>query len=75
MTASEEYFDVNAEPARFDGAFEPDHTEQKVPPIDGHEDEISTVRDSVLNEPAFTGQLQQAELSQWLAEKRVLCTL
>lgn len=75
MTAPEEYFDVNAEPSRFDGRFEADPTEQAVRPIDGHEDEISTVRDSVLNEPTFTGELRQAELGQWLAEKRSRCTL
>ncbi|HRS72357.1 MAG TPA: PrsW family glutamic-type intramembrane protease, partial [Anaerohalosphaeraceae bacterium] len=40
----------------------------------GREDEISTVRDSVLNEPVFTGQLKQAELGQWLAQKRSQCT-
>ncbi|MBC8377819.1 MAG: PrsW family intramembrane metalloprotease [Planctomycetes bacterium] len=45
------------------------------PHIDGSEDEISTIRDSVLNEPAMTGKLQQAELGQWLAEKRGQCTL
>ncbi|MEN8128017.1 MAG: PrsW family glutamic-type intramembrane protease [Planctomycetota bacterium] len=75
MTAPEEYFDVNAEPSKFDGRFEPDPKERQVPPIDGHEDEISTVRDSVQNEPAFTGQLQQAELSTWLAQKRAQCTI
>ncbi len=75
MTEKKEYFDVNAEPANFNGAFQPDPCEQKVPAIDGHEDEISTVRDSVLNEPAFTGQLKQAHLGQWLAQKRAECTL
>lgn len=75
MTAPENYFDINSEPSGFDGRFEPDPTEQKVPPIDGHEDEISTIRDSVLNEPAFTGKLQQSELGQWIAQKRAACTL
>lgn len=75
MTAPDDYFDIHSEPSGFDGPFESDPTEQKVPPIDGHEDEISTVRDSVLNEPAFTGQLQQAEMGQWLAQKRARCTL
>jgi RsiW-degrading membrane proteinase PrsW (M82 family) len=75
MTAPENYFDVNAEPARFNGDFEPDRTEQKVPPIDGHEDDISTMRDSVLNEPAFTGKLQQSELGLWIAQKRAACTM
>lgn len=75
MTDKKHYFDVNAEPANFDGAFNPDPSEQKVPAIDGHEDEISTVRDSVQNEPAFTGELKQAHLGQWLAQKRAECTL
>jgi RsiW-degrading membrane proteinase PrsW (M82 family) len=75
MTAPDNYFDVNAEPAGFNGHFEPDPTEQNVGPIDGHEDEISTIRDSVLNEPAFTGKLQQSELGQWIAQKRAACTL
>lgn len=75
MTTPDDYFDVNSEPSRFDGHFVPDPSEQSVPAIDGHEDEISTVRDSVGNEPAFTGQLAQAEISQWLQEKRGQCTL
>lgn len=75
MTDKKDYFDINAEPANFDGAFSPDPCEQRIPAIDGREDEISTVRDSVLNEPAFTGGLKQAHLGQWLAEKRAQCTL
>ncbi len=75
MTDKNDYFDVNAEPARFEGQFTPDPCEQRVEPIDGHEDEISTVRDSVLNEPAFTGELKQAHLGEWMAQKRAQCTL
>jgi RsiW-degrading membrane proteinase PrsW (M82 family) len=75
MTAPDNYFDIHSEPSGFDGRFEPDPTEQKVPPIDGHEDEISTIRDSVLNEPAFTGNLQQSEVGQWIAQKRAACTI
>lgn len=75
MTTSDDYFDVNNEPSKFNGRFEQDPTEQEVGPIDGHEDEISTVRDSVQNEPAFTGQLQQPQLGQWLAKKRSECTI
>jgi RsiW-degrading membrane proteinase PrsW (M82 family) len=74
MTTPADYFDVNAEPTAFEGGFRPDPTEETVPPIDGHEDEIFTVRDSVLNEPALTGELKQAELGQWLAQKRAQCT-
>lgn len=74
MTTPDEYFDVRSEPANTDGPLTPDSSEQKVPAIDGHEDEISTVRDSVLNEPALTGELKQAHLGQWLAEKRAACT-
>ena len=74
MTDKNDFFDVNTEPARFDGQFIPDPCEQRVGPIDGHEDEISTVRDSVLNEPVFTGQLKQAHLGEWLAQKRAQCT-
>lgn len=74
MSTPDDYFDVNAEPVNFPGRFQADPCESSVPPIDGHEDEISTVRDSVLNEPAFTGQLKQAELGQWLAQKRARCT-
>lgn len=74
MNAPENYFNVNDEPSQFNGQFRPDPSEKTVPEIDGHEDEISTVRDSVLNEPAFTGQLQQAELGAWLSQKRTQCT-
>ena len=75
MTAPKDYFDVNAEPSNFQGRFVPDPTEQTVGPIDGAEDEISTIRDSVSNEPAFTGELKQAHLGQWLIEKRAQCTI
>jgi RsiW-degrading membrane proteinase PrsW (M82 family) len=75
MTTPNEYFDVNAEPNRFDGKFHPDPTEQTVPLIDGHEDEISTLRDSVRNEPAFTGSVQQTEIAAWLTQKRAQCTV
>lgn len=75
MTTPADYFDVNSEPSNFQGRFSPDPTEQTVPPIDGHEDEISTIRDSVLNEPAFTSEQKQFELSQWIAKKRAECTL
>lgn len=75
MTAPEDYFDINAEPSGFNGQFDPDPSERKIPPIDGKEDEISTIRDSVQNEPAFTGKLQQPQLGQWLARKRAACTL
>ena len=75
MTAPDNYFDINNEPARYNGQFTPDPSEETVPAIDGHEDEISTIRDSVLNEPAFTGHLDQAELSVWLAQKRAHCTI
>jgi RsiW-degrading membrane proteinase PrsW (M82 family) len=74
MTAPDNYFDINSEPSQFEGQFQPDPSEQSVPVIDGQEDEISTVRDSVLNEPAFTGRLKQAELGVWLSQKRNQCT-
>ena len=74
MTTSDDFFDINNEPTRFNGRFASDPCEKSVPAIDGHEDEISTVRDSVLNEPAFTGSLQQAQLGLWLSEKRAQCT-
>ncbi|MHC4551516.1 MAG: PrsW family glutamic-type intramembrane protease [Planctomycetota bacterium] len=74
MTTPEDYFDVRSEPVNTNGPMKPDPCEQKVPAIDGREDEISTVRDSVLNEPAFTGELKQAHLGQWLTEKRKACS-
>lgn len=75
MTTPADYFDVNSEPTNFQGRFSPDPTEQTVPPIDGHEDEISTIRDSVHNEPAWTSEQKQSELKQWIADKRAKCTL
>lgn len=73
MTTPPEYFDVNAE--NFDGPFECDPAEQKVPGLDGREDEIAALRDSVLNEPCFTGHLQQTELAQWIQQKKAKCTI
>lgn len=75
MTPPADYFDVNAEPSVFHGQFQPDPCEQKIPPIDGTEDEVSTIRDSVLNEPAFTGKLEQTELGQWILKKRENCSI
>ena len=75
MSTPPDYFDVNAEPANFPGRFEPDPTEQIVPFIDGHEDEIATLRDSVLNEPAFSNTVTQTELTRWIRQKRSRCTL
>ncbi len=75
MSTPADYFDINSEPSNFPGRFPPDSSEQSVLSIDGHEDEISTIRDSVSNEPAFTGELKQADLARWLAEKRAQCTL
>ncbi len=74
MTESPDYFDVNAEPANFQGRFRPDPSEQSVPHIDGSEDDISTIRDSVLNEPALTGENKQPRFGQWLINKRAQCT-
>ena len=75
MSTPADYFDINAEPANFQGRFSPDPSEQSVPPIDGREDEISTIRDSVSNEPVFTGETKQSELSLWLSQKRAQCTV
>ena len=74
MTGKDDFFDVRSEPNFYEGVFRPDPSEQKVPAMDGHEDDISTVRDSVLNEPVFSGELKQAHLGQWLADKRAACT-
>lgn len=75
MSTPADYFDVNAEPSNFEGRFSPDPTEQTVPFIDGREEEIAALRDSVLNEPAFSGSGTQTELSRWIAQKRSQCTL
>lgn len=75
MTEQRDYFDVSKEPNLFEGSFAPDAKERVVPALDGCQDEISTVRDSVANEPAFTGRLEQSQLGQWLEQKRAGCSL
>lgn len=75
MTTPADYFDVNAEPSGFEGRFEGDPTERRVPFLDGTQDEIATVRDSVLNEPAYGGSRTQQGLSEWIRQKRAKCTL
>jgi RsiW-degrading membrane proteinase PrsW (M82 family) len=75
MKDKSDYFDVSKEPNVFEGAFVPDPTEQNVKPLDGHQDEISSVRDIVYNEPAITGKLEQARLGEWLEHKRLQCSI
>lgn len=75
MTDRRHYDDVHDEPNMFEGSFRPDPSESTAEPTDGSQDEISTVRDLVLNEPAFTGKLEQAQLGQWLEQKRAKCSL
>jgi hypothetical protein len=77
MSTPPSYFDANEEPSRFQGQFSPDPAEARVPFIDGHEDEISTIRDSVLNEPSYMGdgQVSQDALRQWIANRRAGCTV
>lgn len=75
MSEKQDYFDINAEPNRFEGLFRPDPSESHVPLIDGREDEISTIRDSIQNEPAFTGKSEQSNLGEWLQQKRSQCTV
>lgn len=74
MSERPDYFDVSGEPNFFEGAFSPDPTEKEVPELDGREDEISTMRDLVANEPAFSGVLEQAPLGEWIQRKRSECS-
>jgi hypothetical protein len=76
MSTPPDYFDANAEPSNFQGRFSPDPAESKVPFSDGREDELSTIRDSVFNEPSCIGggELKQDQLRSWIAAKRRQCT-
>jgi RsiW-degrading membrane proteinase PrsW (M82 family) len=74
MTDRPDYFDVAGEPNFFEGSFAADPTENEVLPLDGRQDEIGTVRDLVGNEPALTGQAEQAQLGEWIGRKRSECT-
>jgi hypothetical protein len=75
MKDRSDYFDVSKEPMVFGGAFVPDPAEQLIKPLNGHQDDISTVRDMVYNEPALTGKLEQSQLGEWLEHKRSQCSI
>lgn len=74
MSERPDYFDVTKEPNFFEGSFSPDPTEREIPELDGHQDEIGTMRDLVDNEPAFSGVLEQAGLGEWIQRKRSSCS-
>ncbi|MCE5186149.1 MAG: PrsW family intramembrane metalloprotease [Planctomycetaceae bacterium] len=75
MTEPRDYFDINKEPNVFNGRFAADPSEAQSARVDGSQDEISTVRDMIANEPAFTGKLEQAHLGAWLQQKRAQCSV
>ena len=64
------FFSTRYEPALSDGDYKADPSEQKAANIDADQDELSRVRDSVKNEPAFTGDVGQYHLKEWLEKKR-----
>jgi RsiW-degrading membrane proteinase PrsW (M82 family) len=69
------YFSAKYEPVFHDGDFKTDPSEQKAAKINSAQDEISMVRDSVLNEPALTGDIGQYHLQGWLEAKRARCSV
>lgn len=75
MSDDRDHNSVWNEPNMFQGSFRPDPSEQAAEATDGSQDEISTMRDLVTNEPAFTGRLEQAELGSWLQERRSQCSI
>jgi len=64
------FFSTRYEPALSGSDFKPDPSEQKACDIDANQDELSRVRDSVKNEPAYTGDVGQFDLKEWLEKKR-----
>lgn len=70
----EDYFSAKSEPAHGSGKFEPDPAEKRAAPESHEQDEMATIRDSVLNEPAMGSGEGQPYLGEWIARKRAECS-
>ncbi|RKY05847.1 MAG: hypothetical protein DRP65_12545 [Planctomycetota bacterium] len=71
----DEYLSAGSEPAFQDGGFEADPGEGKADRPRIHDDEIASIRDSVMNEPAITGAENAPYLGKWIQRKRSECSL
>lgn len=71
----DEYLSAGSEPAFQNGGFEADPSEKKADRPKIHDDEIASIRDSVMNEPAITGRENALYLGKWIEQKRSECSL
>ena len=72
----EEYFSAKSEPAHQDGEFKADPAEKRVAPEETDtREELASIRDSVLNEPAMGSGDEQPYLGEWIANKRAECSI
>ena len=70
----DEYFSVRSEPAHQNGKFEADPDEKTAARTGAKQDEIASIRDSVLNEPAITLTRDELHFGKWIEKKRAECS-
>ena len=71
----DEYLSASSEPAFQNGGFEADPSEKRADRPQVHNDEIASIRDSVMNEPATAGGKEAPYLGKWIEQKRSECSL
>lgn len=71
----EDYFSAKNEPTQRDGEFECDPSEQTASRIKSESDEVASIRDSVLNEPALNSGSSAPLMGEWIAKKKSQCTV
>ncbi|MHC4396482.1 MAG: PrsW family glutamic-type intramembrane protease [Planctomycetota bacterium] len=71
----EEYLSSKFEPTRREGGFEADPAEKKAAKVNAKQDELASIRDSVLNEPAVTLRKDEPHLGKWIEQKRAQCSI
>lgn len=69
------YFSVEHEPALGKDQGKPDPSEKTADKPNIKQDEIASIRDSVLNEPAITGDQKGVYLGKWIEQKRQQCSV
>jgi RsiW-degrading membrane proteinase PrsW (M82 family) len=70
-----EFFSIKHEPAFGQGQGKPDPSEKTADKPNIEQDEIDSIRDSVLNEPAITGDQKGVYLGEWIQQKRQQCSM
>jgi RsiW-degrading membrane proteinase PrsW (M82 family) len=70
-----DYLSTKSEPVFNDDLIEKAPAEITPNPVSGKQDQIASIRDSVLNEPSLTGSETEVHINSWIETKRSECTL